>query len=108
MILACLAAQGQDIHFSQYFASPLTLNPATIGGFNGQFRFAANYRNQWYFLKSRYDGSRAGYATYSGSYDIRLLRKKLKYDQFGVGVMVFNDKAGDGGLSNLTAMAGAA
>lgn len=108
MLWACFAAQGQDIHFSQYFASPLTLNPALIAGFSGKFRLAANYRNQWYFLKSRYDGSRAGYVTYCGSFDVRLFQKKLKYDQFGIGVMIFNDKAGDGGLSNLTAMTGAA
>lgn len=106
LMMMCLVAQGQDIHFSQYFASPLTLNPALIAGFNGKFRFAANYRNQWYFLKSRFDGSRSGYVTYSGSFDMTLLQKKLRYDQFGVGVMVFNDRAGDGGLTNLTAMVG--
>jgi len=109
VLFACLAARGQDIHFSQYFASPVTLNPALIAGFNGKFRVAANYRNQWYFLKSQLNGSRSGYQTYSGSFDIRLLENKLRYDQFGVGVMIFNDNAGDGGsLSNLTAMAGAA
>ena len=39
---------------------------------------------------------------------LNLLQKKLRYDRFGVGVMVFNDRAGDGGLSNLTAMVGTA
>ena len=38
---------AQDPHFSQFYASPLTLNPALTGKFDGTFRLAANYRNQW-------------------------------------------------------------
>ena len=38
---------GQDIHFSQFYAAPHTLNPALTGSFDGDWRFAGNYRNQW-------------------------------------------------------------
>jgi Type IX secretion system membrane protein PorP/SprF len=38
--------QAQDPHFSQFFASPLTLNPAFTGKFDGQVRLAANHRDQ--------------------------------------------------------------
>src|SRR6186997_2334542 len=38
---------AQDPNFSQFFASPLTLNPALTGKFDGTFRLAGNYRNQW-------------------------------------------------------------
>ena len=38
---------GQDPNFSQFFASPLTLNPALTGKFDGLYRIAGNYRNQW-------------------------------------------------------------
>jgi len=38
---------AQDPNFSQFFASPLTLNPALTGKFDGNFRLAGNYRNQW-------------------------------------------------------------
>src|SRR5258708_30944847 len=38
---------AQDPGFSQFFASPLTLNPALTGKFNGVVRVAGNYRNQW-------------------------------------------------------------
>ena len=38
---------GQDPHFSQFFSSPLTLNPALTGKFDGVFRAAGNYRDQW-------------------------------------------------------------
>jgi len=41
------AANAQDPGFSQFFASPLTLNPALTGKFNGVVRVAGNYRNQW-------------------------------------------------------------
>ncbi len=103
-VLMCLSAAGQDIHFSQYFASPLTLNPAMVGGFNGKFRLAANYRNQWFTVM----GSNS-YVTYSGSFDMPIIKKKLRNnDQLGVGVMVFNDKAGDGALNTLNVMGGAA
>ena len=39
LISACLHAQ--DPHFSQFFSSPLTLNPAFTGKFNGSWRLAA-------------------------------------------------------------------
>src|ERR1700735_3428039 len=40
-------AQAQDPGSSQFFASPLTLNPALTGKFDGVVRVAGNYRNQW-------------------------------------------------------------
>ena len=39
-------ASAQDPHFSQFFSSPLTLNPAFTGKFFGTYRVAGNYRNQ--------------------------------------------------------------
>lgn len=39
---------------------------------------------------------------------MRLFQKKLRYDRFGIGVHVFNDRAGDGALTNFTAMVSAA
>jgi type IX secretion system PorP/SprF family membrane protein len=38
---------SQDIHYSQFYNSPLNLNPANTGMFDGDFRFAANQRTQW-------------------------------------------------------------
>lgn len=46
--VACLGSDAQDPHFSQYFASPVTLNPANVGAFNGTMRLSANYRSQWW------------------------------------------------------------
>ena len=39
--------RAQDPAFSQFFASPLTLNPALTGKFSGVVRVAGNYRDQW-------------------------------------------------------------
>lgn len=38
---------AQDPHFSQFYASPLTLNPALAGTSPGNYRVAVNYRDQW-------------------------------------------------------------
>lgn len=75
--------QGQDIHFSQYFSSPLTINPALSGEFNGQMRAIANYKNQWNSISSNM------YKTMAASADGSLLNEKL-----GCGLLFFNDKAG--------------
>ena len=39
--------QAQDIHFSQYFSTPLTINPSYTGSFVGDYRAGLNYRQQW-------------------------------------------------------------
>ncbi|MEZ5040061.1 MAG: PorP/SprF family type IX secretion system membrane protein [Saprospiraceae bacterium] len=38
---------SQDIHFSQFANSPLNLNPALTGAFDGDYRFKSSFRNQW-------------------------------------------------------------
>lgn len=103
LVLISGSLLAQDIHFSQYFASPLNLNPALTGGFNGTFRAVANYRNQDFGVQGK-----SSYQTYAASVDASLLKRKLNYDRLGVGVSFFHDKSGDGGLSQLNIMAAAA
>ena len=38
---------AQDPHFSQYYASQMTVNPATAGMFTGDMRVSGLYRQQW-------------------------------------------------------------
>jgi type IX secretion system PorP/SprF family membrane protein len=38
---------AQDIHFSQFFETPLLRNPSLAGIFNGDIRVQGVYRNQW-------------------------------------------------------------
>jgi type IX secretion system PorP/SprF family membrane protein len=96
-------AFSQDIHFSQYYASPLTLNPALTGNINGVFRAAVNYRNQWFNIPTL--GSVAPYQTYQASFDAPLLRERLGNDGFGIGGMFYSDRAGDGALTTFSGMA---
>jgi type IX secretion system PorP/SprF family membrane protein len=86
--------KAQDPHFSQFFASPLTLNPAFTGKFDGTVRVAGNYRNQWPAFNNVY-------TTSTLSVDFDILKNKLPdYDRWGVGVLALTDKAGGGVLTN--------
>jgi len=86
--------KAQDPNFSQFFASPLTLNPALTGKFDGVFRVAGNYRNQWPTINN-------AFTTATISMDAGILRNTIPdYDQFGVGIMAFTDKSGNGVLQN--------
>ncbi len=78
---------GQDIHFSQFYMSPLNLSPAMTGVINCDQRFVANYRNQWAGVL----GANA-YNTYSVSYDRKLAVGRDDY--FGVGGTLWGDVAG--------------
>ena len=89
--LAC-DSNAQDPNFSQFFASPLTLNPALTGKFDGVFRIAGNYRNQWPTIQN-------AFVTKTVSVDFGLLKNRLSdIDQLGVGVLAVTDRAGDGVL----------
>lgn len=82
---------AQDIHFSQFYASPMNLNPALAGVIEGNYRAAAIYRNQWGSISDN------PYVTVGGSFDANLPLDKLK-DVVGVGINFVNDKAGKGSL----------
>ena len=82
------SVQAQDIHFSQFYLSPLNLNPAMTGVMNCNIRLVANYRNQW---ASVLKGN--AYNTYSVSYDQRI--PVGRYDYFGVGGTFWGDRAGE-------------
>ncbi len=100
--LSVAATYAQDIHFSQYYASPLTLNPGLTGLVNGVFRASAGYRNQWFNIPTL--NTIAPYQTYQASFDMPLLRERLGNDGFGIGAMFYNDKAGDGALTTFSGM----
>ena len=48
MLLLCtISAKAQDIHFSQFFETPLLRNPSLAGIFKGDVRAQMVYRSQW-------------------------------------------------------------
>lgn len=87
-------SRAQDPNFSQFFASPLTLNPALTGKFDGLYRVAGNYRNQWPAFNN-------AFTTGTLSFDMSIMRDRLPdIDRFGVGLMGFTDRSGNGILVN--------
>jgi len=89
--------QAQDIHFTQFEAAPLTVNPSFTGGFSGQFRAAAIYRNQWKSVT-------IPFVTYAASFDMPLVYDLSHDDYLAAGVQLYNDKAGDGNLTNFSGL----
>src|ERR1700733_7808210 len=47
MIMYTSYCFSQDIHFSQFFETPLLRNPALAGIFSGDLRIQGVYRTQW-------------------------------------------------------------
>ena len=83
-------AKAQDPHFSQFFASPLTLNPANTGNFDGALRVASNYRNQW-------PGFGNAYITSTVTLDGSFLQKALPVaDKLSGGIVLLSDQTGNG------------
>jgi type IX secretion system PorP/SprF family membrane protein len=92
-VAAMGAAQAQDIHHTQYFASPLTLNPALTGLVRGDIRVSANYRAQWYSVSNH------PYQTGVVSYDMATMKNRLpEGDALGIGVVGTFDRSGIGAL----------
>lgn len=91
-LLLCHIIRAQDPHFSQFFASPLTLNPAFTGKFDGQLRLAANHRDQWPSIPK-------AYVTTSVSVDFSILKDRIpKGDVFGIGISGLSDQSADAAL----------
>jgi len=84
-LFASQLVKAQDPHFSQFFASPLTLNPAFTGKFSGTWRLAANHRDQWPSIPK-------AYVTTSASIDFPILKSTIpENDVFGVGISGLTD-----------------
>src|SRR3954462_9045920 len=91
MGMHCLA---QDPHFSQFFASPLTLNPALTGKFDGNVRVAGNYRDQWPAIAK-------AFITSTISLDMQIMQSRLSEgDTWGIGVMAMTDRTANGILNS--------
>lgn len=87
--------QAQDIHFSQFHAAPLNVNPAKTGVFDGDIRVVSNFRSQWTSVP-------VPYTTTSFSYDQKLFNDgTLGSNGLGGGLFFNFDQAGDSELSLL-------
>ena len=103
-ILTCVSATAQDVHLTQFYASPLTLNPALTGGFDGQLRAGVNYRDQYRGLLP------SPFVTTSAALDFRFplaFGGRSQGDAAAVGVMFMSDRVREYDFStNLVVVSG--
>ncbi len=90
--LFSLLAKGisaQDFHFSQISETPILINPAATGLFNGWERFHVNHRNQWL-------GANTQFMTTSFAADANFFKSRMQDNaHFGAGLFFANDIGGD-------------
>lgn len=99
-LLGVSTMNAQDIHFSQFYQSPLLLNPALTGHMPAKFRINAMYRRQWPTITS----GRAVYETPMVGFDVNLLRGERKFNSLGLGLHLMNDRNSGGLLNNVEIM----
>jgi len=98
MLLALLQGHAQDLHFSQWFNSPLTTNPANTGFIpDADFRLGANYRDQWSPVMA------VPYRTMSIWGDAQVFRNRIENGWMGIGGVILRDDAGSGTLTSTEA-----
>ncbi|MFI5152423.1 MAG: PorP/SprF family type IX secretion system membrane protein [Chitinophagales bacterium] len=96
--LTLYGTRAQDLHFSQWFNSPLTTNPANTGFIpDADYRIGANYRNQWSSIMSQ------PYKTMSIFADAQVFRNRIESGWLGLGGVLVHDVAGSGSLTTMEA-----
>jgi len=79
-----ISANSQDYHFSQFYFTHFTLNPAYTGNIQQDFRFFGIHRSQWYNVGSKMN-------TTGLAYDMNFEGEKLGNSTIGVGIFAVND-----------------
>lgn len=94
-MLAAFCGSAQDLHFSQFFNSPLTTNPANTGFIpDADYRIGIQYRNQWSNILAQ------PYKTMSAFGDVQLFKDRLENGWLGLGGYIQSDVAGSGSLKS--------
>lgn len=96
------AVLAQDVHYSLFNMSPLIVNPASTGAFEGTLRIGGIFRDQWFTFIPR------EFTTPSVYLDAPVIMGFGKRDWVGVGVSVFYDQVGAGQLRRGSALFSAA
>ena len=96
LLLLPTATFSQDIHFSQYDFSPLTLNPALTSAYK-DLQATVHYKEQWKAANA--------YRTSAVTFEMKLKQKVWKKLAKGLafGINVLSDKAGDGNMKQTQA-----
>lgn len=90
-----LVSIGQDVHFSQYHATPLLVNPAYAGLLH-DMQGVVNYRNQ-------YKSVATPFTTSAASFDMKTSTDNTRNATIGLGIQFLYDKSGDAQLKQTAA-----
>src|SRR5882762_9363814 len=90
LLLAGTQACSQDVHFSQFFETPLLRNPSLAGIFTGDIRVQGVYRDQWNSFTKAYR---------TGSLNAEVKFPVTNNDFITTGIQTLFDKAGTVGLT---------
>jgi type IX secretion system PorP/SprF family membrane protein len=93
-LIVTRSLNAQDPSFSQFFSSPLNINPALTANINADWRLISNLRDQWI-------GPASPYVTGTISYDSKIMQNKIpnvetENNIMGVGGMLMFDYAMSG------------
>ncbi len=80
---------AQDIHFSQYWNTPIDISPALVGVDKEDTRVFGAYKSQWQSVP-------VGYTTFSGAMDTKWNAFNSSNGFVGLGLLFNHDQAGDG------------
>jgi len=101
-VMIAIQSKAQDPNFSQFFSSPLNINPALTANINADWRAIANFRNQWI-------GPASPYVTGTISYDKKMFKNNFPWKEegniFGLGGMLMYDRAMGGVVKSTYASA---
>lgn len=93
LLLLPVISDAQSYSFSQFYSTPLALNPALTGSAQTEFRLSGNFRSQWI-----YGGN--PYLTGSVGLESKILTNSVPdYHSWGIGASVLTDQSNAGGLS---------
>ncbi len=90
-------ARAQNHHYSQFYTTPVSVNPALTGAFDGIFRISGNQRTQWLSVTKPH-------LTFGFCADGAIYKNHRRQELFAIGGAVNTLKAGDVGYTSTQAM----
>ncbi len=91
LLLCTHHINSQDLHYSQFYNSPIVVSPALTGIFNGDQRYMFSFRDQARNIP-------VPYLTFTASYDRKIYPKSNSNGFYGLGGFLNYDKQGDSRL----------
>ncbi len=94
ILLFVESAISQDAQFSQFYSTPMYLNPALTGSHSGTYRLMSSYRSQWAGALEK------PFTTFTASGDLKLTIRNKRgslnggNDKAAVGIQFFSDRVG--------------